>query len=238
MSKIRCLIVDDEALARAQLQALLDAQPDAVTAGQAANLTQARKALGELMPDLVLLDIHLRNESGFDLVAELDPAIAVIFVTAHQQHAVRAFDTDATDYLLKPVSAPRLRRALERAKASLAERRAREDRSAKLMRLGLTGDFIAAEDILYITAEGHHCRVATAGGGLKVVRQPFGEWLEQLPVSDLAQLDRGTVVNLRRLGALAREVDGCRVGFKGESTQLELGATAYRRLREFLTGKA
>lgn len=238
MSKLRCLIVDDEPLARAQLQALLNEQSDATAVGQAPSLRLARKAAEELKPDLVLLDIQLRNESGFDLVPALDDATAVVFVTAHEQHAVRAFDVDAADYLLKPISAPRLRRAIDRARTTLAERRTRKDEGAKLVRLGLTGEFIAAEDILYIAAEGHHCRVASAGGKLRVIRQAFGEWPGQLPPTDFAQLDRGTLVNLRRLGALVREADGVKVGFKGEIAQLELGATACRRLREFLTKKA
>lgn len=238
MSKLRCLIVDDEPLARAQLQALLDEQPDAVTVGQAANLSQARKALDELKPDLVLLDIQLRDESGFDLASELGPATAVVFVTAHEQHAVRAFDADATDYLLKPVDAARLRRALDRAKAFLAKAQAGKDAGHDLVPLGVTGEFAEAGDILFIQAEGHHCRVALAGGKLRTVRQSFGEWPNLLPSDGFAQLDRGVIINLRRVGLVDRKGEGCLIGFKGETGQLELGATAGRRLRDLLDKKS
>lgn len=234
MRKLRCLIVDDEALARAQLRGLLEDLPGAELAGEAANLAQARKAVSTLRPDVVLLDIQLRNESGLDLAGGLDGKAAVIFVTAHEKYAVRAFDASATDYLLKPVEARRLERALERARVALAEMRARESSWPGLVPLGATGEFAAAADILFIEAEGHRCRVALAGGGLRVFRQSFGEWPGALPAIGFVQLDRGVIVNLGRIASVEREGEHSRVRFRDDPTRLELGATASRRLREFL----
>jgi two-component system, LytTR family, response regulator len=112
------LIVDDEPAARRGLRRLLEAEPDIVVAGECADGMEAIAAIGELTPDVVLLDIQMPELSGFDVVdaVGLTNAPMIIFVTAFDQHAVRAFDVHAVDYVLKPVDGERLRRALDRAR--------------------------------------------------------------------------------------------------------------------------
>ncbi len=121
MTAMRVLIVDDEPLARQRLRHLLAEIPGTEVVGECGDGTDAARAIGELAPDVVLLDVQMREMGGFALVDAVGAGRMppVVFVTAHDQFALRAFDGSAVDYLLKPVQAPQLARALQRA----AERR-------------------------------------------------------------------------------------------------------------------
>ena len=125
MSAMRVLIVDDEPLARQRLRQLLAEIPGTEVVGECGDGTDAAKAIVDLAPDVVLLDVQMREMGGFALVDAIGAARMppVVFVTAHDQFALRAFDVSAVDYLLKPVQVPQLARALQRA----AERRRATD---------------------------------------------------------------------------------------------------------------
>jgi two-component system LytT family response regulator len=110
----RALIIDDERLARNELRRLLKAHPAVTVVGEAANAGQARDAIAAHWPDLLFLDIQMPGETGFDLLASLDTAPAVIFTTAYDAYALRAFEVNALDYLLKPIEPDRLAAALEK----------------------------------------------------------------------------------------------------------------------------
>jgi DNA-binding response OmpR family regulator len=122
---MRVLIVDDEPLARQRLRHLLAEIPGTEVVGECGDGTDAARAIGDLAPDVVLLDVQMREMGGFALVDAVGAGRMppVVFVTAHDQFALRAFDVSAVDYLLKPVQAPQLARALQRA----AERRRATD---------------------------------------------------------------------------------------------------------------
>ena len=111
---MRALIVDDERLARMELRRLLAAHPALTIVGEAANAAEAHAAIAALAPDLVFLDVQMPGGSGFDLLASLDAAPAVIFTTAFDHYALRAFDVSALDYLLKPIEPARLAHALRK----------------------------------------------------------------------------------------------------------------------------
>ena len=121
---IRTLLVDDEPLAREGMRMFLASQPDIQIAGEAADGVQAVEAIRALRPDLVFLDVQMPEVDGLQVVERIGPSAmpAVIFVTAYHQHAVRAFELHAVDYLLKPVREERLRSALARARLHLASR--------------------------------------------------------------------------------------------------------------------
>jgi two-component system LytT family response regulator len=112
---IRTLIVDDERLARAELRRLLSAHVNVEIVGEAANAEEAMQQVEALRPDLLLLDVQMPGASGFDLLQALDAAPDVIFTTAFDQYALRAFEVNALDYLQKPIQAQRLANALSRA---------------------------------------------------------------------------------------------------------------------------
>src|SRR5271155_3993793 len=117
--KITALIVDDEDLARLVLRELIQTHSEIAVAAECANGFEAVKAIAEHKPDLVFLDVQMPKLDGFEVLELIDPSIAVIFVTAYDQYAMRAFDANAVDYLLKPFSADRFRKALERVRNRL-----------------------------------------------------------------------------------------------------------------------
>ena len=112
---MKVLLIDDERLARSELRRLLAAFPDVVVAGEAANARQARELLASLAPDLIFLDVQMPGESGLELLASLEPPVPrVIFTTAYDEFAAKAFELNALDYLLKPVDPARLAGALDK----------------------------------------------------------------------------------------------------------------------------
>ena len=113
---LRVLIVDDERLARRSVRSALDDVEDAAVAGEAGSVDAAAEQIHTSEPDVVLLDVQMRGETGFDLLDRLDAPVQVIFVTAHDEYAVRAFEVNALDYLLKPIDPDRLAEALRRAR--------------------------------------------------------------------------------------------------------------------------
>src|SRR5258706_4049520 len=119
--KMRVVIVDDEELARRLLREYLEADGRVEVAAECANGFEAVKAIAEHKPDLVFLDVQMPKLDGFEVLELIDPSIAVIFITAYDQHAMRAFDAHAVDYLLKPFASDRFKKGLERARMRLGE---------------------------------------------------------------------------------------------------------------------
>jgi two-component system LytT family response regulator len=159
---MRALIVDDERLARNELRRLLAAHPALEIVGEAANPIEARAAIEALAPDLVFLDVQMPGGSGFDLLASLDAAPAVIFTTAFDQYALRAFDVSALDYLLKPIEPARLAHALRKFDARLqapAPQQAPAADGKVFIKDGERCWFVALEQIMLFESEGNYTRV-------------------------------------------------------------------------------
>lgn len=123
MSNLRVLVVDDESLARQRLRRLLQAEPDVDVIGEASTGREAVQRISELRPDIVCLDVQMPELDGFGVLRELGdgPLPLVLFVTAYDEHALRAFDVHAVDYVLKPVDADRFRTAFQRARTQIQQ---------------------------------------------------------------------------------------------------------------------
>ena len=148
---MKAVLIDDERLARNELRRLLSAFPDIEVVGEAANAKQAREQLAALAPELIFLDVQMPGESGMELLESLEPpAPHVIFTTAYDEFAVKAFELNALDYLLKPVDPPRLANAVEklRAKINGADEPARPRAPSR--------ERLEAEDKVFVR-EGDHC---------------------------------------------------------------------------------
>jgi len=162
---MRVLIVDDEAPARARLRRLLSAVADVEIAGEARDAADALAQCAALQPDALFLDVQMPGASGLDVAASLpDPAPAVVFVTAFDRYALRAFDAAAVDYLLKPVEPPRLARALARLREQQALRAVRHRlRPAQLLipDRGRT-HVVAVDEIAWLEAADNYVVVHTA----------------------------------------------------------------------------
>jgi two-component system LytT family response regulator len=168
MSTIKALIIDDERLARSELRRLLGAVGDITIAGEASNTKQAREQIATLAPDLLFLDVQMPGETGMELLESLEPpAPDVIFTTAYDEFAVKAFDLNALDYLLKPVDPARLAAAVEKLRAKRAgahpEGGPPRDRLATTDKVFVReGDrcwFVEVQSIRLLESEGNYTRV-------------------------------------------------------------------------------
>lgn len=199
----RAVVVDDEPGARDDLCALLSDQGDVDVVGEASTVVEARRLIARERPDLVFLDIRLDRESGFDLVGTQRPECDVVFVTAHAEHAVRAFEVNALDYLLKPVVPSRLRATLDRLRAGGTgdPRPARplEHEDWLFLSVGRQRRFLRVSDISHVTAAGDYSIVHTLDGEEIRVGRPLRQWQERLPGSHFLRIHRSSIVNLDRV---------------------------------------
>jgi two-component system, LytTR family, response regulator len=209
----RTLIVDDEPLARRRLRTLLADEPDIEIVGEAANGNAAVTAVAEKRPDLLLLDIQMPGKDGFQVLQEIagPHQPVVVFITAHDEHAIRAFDVEALDYVLKPVVEGRLRAAVQRAVKRLREQH-RGDLSAAMARLleqvrpsvaasriPIRRDgrvtFVSAAEIEWVEAERDLVKLHTARAS-HVLRMTMAEVEARLGSRRFARVHRSALVNV------------------------------------------
>ncbi len=187
---MRALIVDDERLARVELRRLLSAHPQIEIAGEARNGEEALEQITALDPDLVFLDIQMPGITGFDLLERLETAPQVIFTTAYDAYAIKAFEVNALDYLLKPVSPARLSAALERVR--LPER---PKMSQVFLRDGERCWMVRIPDIFLFESEGNYTRVCF-GSERPLIRRSLNALEEQLDLAVFFRANRKQIVNL------------------------------------------
>jgi two-component system LytT family response regulator len=197
--KYKAIIIDDERLARKEMRRLLADFDEIAVAGEAENLAEACKLIETEKPDIVFLDIQLSGESGFDLLDQAPKNFKLIFVTAFDAYAVRAFEVNAIDYLLKPVNPERLARAIGR----LAENTAPlkpvnplefDDRI--FLELGERSLFLKVSDISHIIAAGDYSEAFTIDGRKLLIEKPLREWEDRLPEKHFLRIHRQAIVNL------------------------------------------
>jgi two-component system LytT family response regulator len=191
------------------LRGLLRAHPEIVVVGEADSLADAKAWLARHDYDLVFLDIQLRGGSGFDLVPLVRPDAHIIFVTAFDQYAVRAFEVNALDYLLKPVRPHRMAEALGRIGAPpdtlVTAPTLKPDDLVHIKSGNGTTRFIALPDIAAIESCENYSTVHLAGGTRFLVRRTMKMWEDTLPASHFVRVHRGTIVNLARYRGSERE---------------------------------
>lgn len=210
MKAIRCLIIDDERLARSATRHLLEKMPDVEIAGEAGSLTKAKDMIEALKPDLILLDIELPGGKGFDLLNSLSHRPWVILITAYENYALHAFDFDVVDYLLKPVRPEKLARALERLRRRMEAEslkisspdRGGDATMSKLIAAGQGKVLFDPQKILAILADGNYTRVILTGGKEEFLRRSMREWEETLPEAHFRRIDRKMIVQLDQIGQL------------------------------------
>ncbi|MGO9590687.1 MAG: LytR/AlgR family response regulator transcription factor [Candidatus Acidiferrales bacterium] len=248
-TKIRAVIVDDEELARQILREFLSSHPEIELVAECANGFEAVKAVAEMKPDLVFLDIQMPKLDGFEVLELIGNETAVVFVTAHDNFAIRAFEVHAVDYLMKPVGASRFEAALKRAKerletkapsnaVSAAELAAAARPPAQYLeripvRDGARVFIIPVAKLDYVEAQDDY--VALASGGEKHLKQQTIASLETaLDPSRFLRVHRSYIVNLERVAKIEPYSKDSHVAVLTNGAQLPVSRAGYARLREFL----
>ncbi len=248
--KIRALIVDDEPLARERIRTLLRKEPDIEVIAECGDGSRAVTAIEKHRPDLVFLDVQMPEADGFDVLEAIgaEQMPAVIFVTAYDKYALRAFEVNALDYLLKPFDRARFRESLERARQQL--RRARDGEVSERL-LALLGSirarqqhrerlvvreggrifFLRAEEIDWIEAAGNYLRLHAARQS-HLIRETMAGIEAQLDPAKFTRIHRSTIVNLDRVRELLPGPHGDSTLLLRDGTRLTLSRTFRARFDE------
>jgi len=250
--KYRAIVVDDEDLARQVLRELLQAHPEVEIVAECANGFEAVRAVAELKPDLLFLDVQMPKLDGFEVLELTGTDLAVIFVTAYDQYALRAFEAHAVDYLLKPFGAERLRVALERVPERLGKDRlggklppptelAAEARPPAqyleriVVKDGTRVHLIPVRKLDYAEAQDDY--VALCAEGKKHLKQQTISSLEKaLDPTRFLRVHRSYIVNLERVVKIEPYGKETHVVVLTSGAQLPVSRAGYARLREVLGG--
>ena len=245
-ARLRTVVVDDEAAARALLREYLETHPDIEVVAECANGFEAVKAVTELHPDLLFLDIQMPKLDGFEVLELIGPGPAVVFVTAYDQYALRAFEVHAVDYLLKPFSPERLSEALERAKLRLDRddrtpvdalvRQAREKRKPLqrlLVKNGSKVHVIPVEKVDYIESQDDYVGIKS-GGKIYLKQDTMAEIEALLDPECFMRIHRSYILNIERLVRLEPYAKDSRVAVLTDGTQLPVSRSGYARLKPLL----
>jgi two-component system LytT family response regulator len=234
-SSIQALVVDDESLARRNLTVLLRRDPDIGSVAECASGADAIAAIRKSKPDLVFLDVQMPECGGFDVLEMLggDLPPTVIFVTAHDEYALRAFEAGALDYLLKPFDDARFGRALNRAKEKLAHYLPARPRTAERLAVRSAGRvlFVSVADIDWIEAAGYYTCLHV-GSDTHILRRSLSELERDLGCEKFIRIHRSLVVNLERIRGLELQSGGEYEIVLESRVRLRLSRRYRRRLQE------
>lgn len=224
---IRALIVDDEALARSSIAALLRNDPEISIAGECASGSEAIEFVRKTRPDLMFLDVQMPECDGFEVLERLgiDAPQAVVFVTAYERYAIKAFEVEALDYLLKPFDDERFFRVLARAKQLLQQPRREHHMMVKSAGRIV---FIRASEIDWIEAADYYACLHV-GGGTHLVRRSMTDLERDMDARMFCRIHRSAIVNIERVRELRLDDSGEYEVLLLDGTRLRLSRT-YREL--------
>ena len=217
---LNALIVDDDPLACELLRHRLGrASPPVRVLAEIGTMREAETALTRTDYDLVFLDVQLIGGTGFDLVPLVRPHAAIVFVTSHDVHAVRAFNVNAVDYIVKPVNSARLAEALRRIGREPAPKKFQAGDSIFLRGAAAGGRFAAVSDLIAIVSAENYTEVFLADGARWLIRRTMDAWEQMLPGEVFARVHRTAIVNLALVERIERG--------EHETTSLKLRAVRH-----------
>jgi two-component system LytT family response regulator len=239
---IRTLIVDDEDLARAVIREYLAPHEDVAIVGECANGFEAVKAIAELAPDLVLLDIQMPKLDGFEVLELAATQARVIFITAYDDYAVKAFEVHALDYLMKPFGQARFDAALAKARAGigqpapgvaplLAQRAPRLDRL--LIRDGARVHVVASEQVDYIEAQDDYVAIHAAGKSY-LKAQRLSDLENQLDPLTFLRIHRSYVVNVARIERIEQATRDSHCAVLQGGARLPVSRSGYQKVKDLI----
>ncbi|MBI4417652.1 MAG: response regulator transcription factor [Ignavibacteriales bacterium] len=243
---MRAILVDDEELARTVVREHCAHHPEIDILAECSNGFEAVKAISELKPDLVFLDIQMPKLNGFEVLELSDHTLAVIFVTAFDQFALKAFEVHAVDYLLKPFSKERFESALTRARDrisrqpsagvnGLLEEIRRNNRPLEriLIKEGPNVRVIPVENVDYIEAQDDYAAIHT-GGKSYLKQQRIAEFEQLLDAARFARIHRSYILNIDCLSKIEAYAKNSKMAVLKDGTQLPVSRTGYEKLKGML----
>jgi two-component system LytT family response regulator len=250
---LTAMIVDDEELARALLREYIGSSPDIEILAECANGFEAVKAIAEKKPDLVFLDVQMPKLNGFEVLELIGQEVAVIFVTAYDQYAMRAFDEHAVDYLLKPFSLERFQKALERARQRVGEKGTAQESATKappsdlaraarppqeflqriVVRDGARVHIIPVERLDYAESQDDYVSLHSQGKSY-LKEQTISSLEASLDPERFVRIHRSVIVNLERVAKIEPYAKDSRVAVLSDGSQLPVSKAGYERLRGLL----
>jgi len=245
---IRTLIVDDEDLARHILREYLASEPDVEIVGECANGFDAVKCVGELGPDLLFLDVQMPKLDGFEVLELVATDVAVVFVTAYDQYATKAFDASAVDYLLKPFDLTRFQQALSRVRERIAARRPAAIQLSELRRAatppgqhpqrivvrdGVHLHVIPVGQLDFAEAQGDYVALHTRGK-THLKQQTISNLETSLDPARFVRVHRSFLVNLERIAQVEPYTKDTRLAVLTEGSKIPVSRSGYLRLKELM----
>jgi two-component system LytT family response regulator len=214
MSKLRTIVIDDERLARINLKNLLIPFSKIDIVDEADSCKQALEVIRNKNPQVIFLDIQLIGESGFDILDKIDHNIHVVFVTAFDEYAIRAFEANAVDYLLKPVNPERLRKTINRllnpvAKNDISDKKFEYNDAVYVKLTNKTSKFLKINSIVYISSIGNYSKLYSKENINYMVLKTMKLWEDELPKDNFVRVHRSTIVNIEHIARIEREASRC-----------------------------
>jgi len=206
---MKAMIIDDEPPARREIRRLLNEFGWIEVVGEAGNVDQAEELVASLTPELLFLDIQMPGGTGFDLLSRLEDLPQVIFTTAYDEHAVRAFEVDALDYLLKPIDPSRLAEALSRAKAAQAARTPQPGAVLEqiFVRDGERCWFVPLREVRLLSSEGNYVRLSW-GKERPLLGRALAALEQRLDANRFFRVNRRQIINLEFIERVELGVNG------------------------------
>lgn len=245
-SQCKAVIVDDEPLARQIVREYLSNHPDIVIAAECSNGFEAVKAVTELAPDILFLDIQMPKLNGFEVLELIDRDLAVVFTTAHDEFAVKAFEVHAVDYLLKPFSRERFDQAVLRARHmapsasgvslnSLMQdvRRAGAPVDRILIRDGAHVHIVPVAAISFLEAQDDYVSIKTEGKSY-LKQTTLSALAEQLDPNRFIRIHRSFILNIERLSRIEPYAKDSRVAILHDGSRLPVSKSGYARIKKLL----
>ncbi len=240
---LKTMIVDDEPFVRDDLRYMLRAHKNIDVICEAETVSNAKKKLVENDLDVVFLDIQLRGGTGFDIVPFIDKSVKIIFITAHDEFAIRAFEVNALDYILKPVTAQRLAESIERLSPGKSEETADTTEPGPLnpddhvfVKTDSGQFFINLGELVAISSlGGNYTTLHLKTGENHVCRKTFKVWETTLPQSAFIRIHRSTIINLNFVESIGTGQDGsCIVHLSQQSEPFTVSRRMVKRLKDLV----
>lgn len=236
---IKALIVDDEDLARSDLHTLLSEIPFVKIVGEANSIKTAIDAIKNYNPDVIFLDIQFPKETGFDLLEKIETKAKIIFVTAFDKYAIRAFEVNALDYLIKPVDPERLAITLERLEETTKDNKREipfNYSDSIFIEHNSNFYFVKLNTIIIISAIGAYTEVFTNKGLKLIAHKSMKEWENRLPDNTFVRIHRSTIINIDFVEKIDRWYNySLRIHLKNIEKPLSISRRYVAKIRERMT---